>query len=559
MLLCGCGGGNQSPKLTQVSDNARGAASFTIIWPARGRLIPAASNSVNVVVMQGTTVVGQHLLVRPAGSGPTTGTFSVLPTGTLSATATAYPNIDGTGTAQASATVPVVITANQSTNINLTMNSTIDHLVLTPNPASVVVGSTLQMSVSGYDAANNIVLISSSKLQWTTSNGTFAKVGANGKVTGAGVGSCNITITDTESGKAAAVPLTCKTVGPITFAAPVLVNINDIGKEIIVADFDKDGKMDICVGTNSDLEVLYGRGDGTFEAPVVIGTWSGGMIPWSAADMNGDGLPDITCTAATQFMVYPNKGGRKFGTPTIVQCGANCDSVRVDNFTGNGTKDLAVRVNSGAGSNLTIFRNLGNLNFSIVSQTYNGNIILKMTSGDLNGDGIPDVIFSVTNYGASGSAVYYNDGHGNFTSAGGFVTSTGNMLEAAIGDLTGDGLNDYVIANAWDASISVAINQGGGNFATPVTYGGISNPDHIRIADMDGDGKMDIVVGNRDPTYFTVLRNVNGTFPGQLTFQVGGSAFAGMTVADLNGDGKPDVIVDMQFTAQISVILNTSK
>src|SRR5579862_2246962 len=107
-VLSGCGGG-QSPKLALASGSSRGSATFTVTWPARGRLIPSASNSVNVVVMQGATVVGQNLLVRPSGSGPTSGTFSLLPTGTLSATATAYPNPDGTGTAQAAATVPLVI------------------------------------------------------------------------------------------------------------------------------------------------------------------------------------------------------------------------------------------------------------------------------------------------------------------------------------------------------------------------------------------------------------------------------------------------------------------
>src|SRR5204862_401741 len=124
-VLMGCGGqgGQQQPT---------GRAVFTIIWPNDSRLIPAASNSIKVVIKRGAAVSATQTLARPVGGGPANVTFDTLPVDTLSATATAYPQANGTGVAQATATVPLVIQANQTTNFSLTMASTIDHLEVSP-------------------------------------------------------------------------------------------------------------------------------------------------------------------------------------------------------------------------------------------------------------------------------------------------------------------------------------------------------------------------------------------------------------------------------------------
>lgn len=215
-VLFGCGGGNQSLKLSQASDTSRGSATFTVTWPAPGRLIPAASNSVNVVITQGQTVVGQHLLMRPSGSGPTSGTFNLLPTGTLSATATAYPSVDGTGTAQASAVVPVAIQPNQTANISLTMESTVSQIALSPVSPTIEAGQSVALQVTATNASGAVVLISTGKLSWSTSNSTFATVDTLGVVTGVATGSANISVTETESGKSAATGVSVTT-GPVSW------------------------------------------------------------------------------------------------------------------------------------------------------------------------------------------------------------------------------------------------------------------------------------------------------------------------------------------------------
>src|SRR5262245_38595680 len=111
--LTGCGGGSENP------DNT-GRATFTVVWPDNSRLIPAAANSIKVEIKTGSTVFTSKTLPRPAGGGPASAAFDALPLGSLTAVATAFPNADGTGVAQAKASIPLTIIAGQNTAFSVT-------------------------------------------------------------------------------------------------------------------------------------------------------------------------------------------------------------------------------------------------------------------------------------------------------------------------------------------------------------------------------------------------------------------------------------------------------
>src|SRR5579871_2233269 len=71
-----------------------------------------------------------------------------------------------------------------------------------------------------------------------------------------------------------------------------------------VGDFNSDGIPDLAVihpqaVTSSGLSILFGNGDGTFQAPVNM---SGGTSPWdvAAGDFDGDGLTDLAVSNRTQ-------------------------------------------------------------------------------------------------------------------------------------------------------------------------------------------------------------------------------------------------------------------
>lgn len=558
-LFAGCGGGNTGSHLSAGS--GQGRATLTMTWPARTRLIPEAANSIGVVIHQGTIEVTHQTLARPAAGGTVTVNFTALPVGVLSVTATAYPNSDGTGVAQASATAPLIIAAGQNTAFSLTMNSTIDHVDLSAARNSVGVGSTLPITATAKDTSGSIVLVSPTKWTWQSSAPGIATVDATGIVTGITVGSADITVTDTESGKAARTTVNVKPVGPLSFAAPTLYSVT-APNEIVTADFDGDGKIDIAVGTNSALVILYGKGDGTFEAPQTILTWTGGITPHSAADMNGDGKPDLVCTVPSQIIVLHNTGGRAFAAPIAIPCNTSLGTLVTADFNGDGKQDMAVVAYDHPGSTSTdifTFLNQGGGVYAQGATVSNIWIITGLKTADLNSDGKADLLVSITTdmVGTSGANIYYGDGTGHFTGGPGVGTATANVDQTTVADFNGDGKPDFAIANSNDGSIAVVFGQGGGAFGTPAHYGVGPYPDHLVAADFDGDGRPDIVVENRDATYFTVLRNRNGLFPNTVQFPTGVGS-GPLAVADFNGDGKPDVVVSSTSGPNIAVILNNA-
>jgi probable HAF family extracellular repeat protein len=214
LTTAGCGGGSgnaASPIQNSPVVQGQGRASFAVRWPERdGRLVPVLANSIVIVVRntEGKTV-GTTTLNRPDGTGAAfsnTATIDPLPTGTLIATATAYPERDGAGVAQAAAAAPLAITANSNTEIHLVLQSTIDHLDVTTASANASVGVaySVPITTTARDAEGNIVLTLPSKLHYALSDPKMARIDtATGVLTGNTVGTAQVTVTDEESGKSA--------------------------------------------------------------------------------------------------------------------------------------------------------------------------------------------------------------------------------------------------------------------------------------------------------------------------------------------------------------------
>ena len=84
----------------------------------------------------------------------------------------------------------------------------------------------------------------------------------------------------------------------------------------------------------------------------------------------------------------------------------------------------------------------------------------------------------------SGNKIWLNDGHGVFTDSGQSLGDSATFIDAALGDLDGDGdLDAFVANNVW-------VNDGSGNFTDSGLILGDSTSSRVALDDLDGDGDL---------------------------------------------------------------------
>src|SRR5262249_48663796 len=144
----------------------------------------------------------------------------------------------------------------------------------------------------------------------------------------------------------------------------------------------------VANSNSTDVSVLLGNGDGTFQGAV---NFQAGSRPFSVAvgDFNGDGFPDLAVANANSHVsVLLGNGDGTFEWPR--DCCFAFFSVAVADFNGDGKLDLAgvtLQTNQ-------VFAFLGNGDGSFQESYwwgFTGSTPLSIAVGDFNGDGWLDL------------------------------------------------------------------------------------------------------------------------------------------------------------------------
>jgi hypothetical protein len=206
--------------------------------------------------------------------------------------------------------------------------------------------------------------------------------------------------------------------GDGTFAAPVQyptgpMLLSPPYHNVLVGDFNGDGKLDLAIATDNGIAVLLGSGNGTFQPFNLIPSLSPsdpGDELLALADFNSDGKLDVAKATQSGIINVAMGNGdgtfqqeQAFQTPSIL----NTESVVVGDFNGDGKPDLAFASQS---SNVVtiLFGNgdgtfKGHIEYSVPSVSNNVNF---MVAADFNGDGAPDM--ALTDFGNSEVSVFVN-------------------------------------------------------------------------------------------------------------------------------------------------------
>lgn len=221
LLWCGgCGGGASHPTAAPASaylaqTRGTGRVTFRIAWPTPSRLIPEASESLQIRVLDGEKVLKTVVVKR----GQTEIKIEELPAKKLVNVLRAFPTADATGVAQAEGTVNVEIKPDEDTAVSLSLESTIDKLLFTPEGGATIDESgKVTLGVSPRNAAGDVVLTKPNGFKYVSLTPDIATVDATGIVTGVSSGTAVIEVTETESGKKSTFTVTVGAVGRVVFS-----------------------------------------------------------------------------------------------------------------------------------------------------------------------------------------------------------------------------------------------------------------------------------------------------------------------------------------------------
>lgn len=281
-------------------------------------------------------------------------------------------------------------------------------------------------------------------------------------------------------------------------------------------DADLDGNLDVVEATLSNIQILLGNGDGTFEIGDQMAADSVSSL--AATDVDSDGFTDLVLA---RFL-----------------------------------DGLSVRFGTGDGS----FGPQDNYEF--------GSAPREIAAGDLDGDGVADIVSSVDRSQGSVRSdltVLIGNGDGTFSPrlVAGFRSISGTRTDKIALEFNGDGhidLINLVRANG-EVTTDILLGDGSGHLLLGPEYtlelGLGSAPASIAAAGPLHPSSApcpDLAIAAEHTDRVLVVENINcGEDIEVVTYRTGGSS-SDISIADVNGDSVPDIVTPDQFNPIVNIL-----
>lgn len=327
-----------------------------------------------------------------------------------------------------------------------------------------------------------------------------------------------------------------KNLGGGAFSNELVISSNNNFGEINYADLDGDGDQDIIASNISTDKLVWYKnlGGGAFSSEQVINSILGSSNSLIFIDIDGDSVKDIFSAMSTLDFVcwYKNLGGGIFSALKWISFIQNPDGVTSADLDGDGVNDVL--------SGTTWYKNLNGGKFSAMQSISNpSGLSYNTMAADLDGDGDQDIL------GVDSKVSWWrNLGAGVFSNEILTPSINPSAKNIDVTDIDGDGDLDIISAGTY---LMVHKNLGGGVFSNPQIVSNflsiISTTPTAFASDLDNDGDKDLITSIEDGKISWFKNIGGGLFSNELVIANQVQDFiVSLLTFDIDGDGDQDVL-----------------
>jgi hypothetical protein len=337
-----------------------------------------------------------------------------------------------------------------------------------------------------------------------------------------------------------------------------------------LADFDKDGDLDLIAGLDGPTNKLFINDGGVAPFSGVTGinisSDFGPTKDIAVADLDNDG--DLDLIAGEDYSsnkVYMNNGTSDVFSPVLTSStisDPSTNAVAYGDIDGDGDLDLVTgRGFTGTGNN-DIHTNNGDGSYTKTALTTGTAFVTRAIElVDIDNDGNLDIVTgddgpNSSNLGAT-NKIYFNLG-GNpatFSAASNITLDSHKTQSIALGDVNNDGHIDFISGNEKKVSGEdryLYLNNGSSTPFSAVSGMGIQptrteiTTHAMALGDIDNDGDLDLITGsNNGPVQLHLNDGDNTPFSDSTELQITGSNHTvyALDLGDVDNDGNLDLVL----------------